>query len=233
MAIRLPRLKLFVVPLLTLGGFCSLTPSTEGQTSSLFRRNADDDERIPLTMDRASYFYVSPPPPPKQLSKNDKVRVRVDIKSRVTSEGEMQRRKTANIDAILNDFPIINGLRWIKPSPQSDGDPRVKGQITQQFRALGELETSESLKHEITCIIADIRPNGTLVLEGHESVTVNDEVWEFSISGECDPAKIDPSGVLLDRDLAHKQITKREHGHIRDSYKRGWFVHWLDQFNPF
>ncbi len=216
-------------------GLALVTVSIEvqAQSSSLFRRDLDGGNRIPLRLDRDSNTYIAPPPPPKELRKEDHVRVRVDIKSRVTSEGEIQRRKTANLEAVLSDFPIIDGLRWIKPSPQSDGDPKAKGQITQQFRALGELETSESLKHEIACTIVDIRPNGVLVLEGHDLVEINNEVWEFSISGACDPTKIDPTGVVLDRDLVNKQIKKRERGHIRDSYKRGWFVRWMDQFNPF
>lgn len=204
-----------------------------GQSSSLFRRGLDESSRGPLTMQDSSRFYIPPPPPPKELRKRDHVRVRVDIKSRVTSEGEIQRRKTASLDAILSDFLILDGLRSIKPAPQSDGDQKIKGQINQQFRALGELETSESLKHEIACEIVDIRPNGILVLEGHDLVEINNEVWEFSISGSCDPLKIDPTGVVLDRDLVNKQIKKRERGHIRDSYKRGWFVRWMDQFNPF
>jgi flagellar L-ring protein precursor FlgH len=227
-------LRSVCLPALFIGcGFAIDAHPLAAQNSSLIRRSFEEEDRAPLSMERASFLYVPPPPPPKQLSKRDHVRVRVDIKSRVMSEGEMQRRKTANLNAVLSDFPIIKGLRWIKPSPQSNGDPAANGQITQQFRALGELETSESLKQEIACEIVDIRPNGILVLEGHDSVIVNDEVWEFSISGECDPSKIDPTGVVLDRELVNKRISKRERGHVRDAYKRGWFVKWLDQFNPF
>lgn len=227
------RTRLPLVAAALFAALLAVPAVSHAQNSSLFQRDRNQEQQVPLTMARASYTYVAPPPPPKELRKRDHVRVRVDIKSSVSSDGEIQRRKTASLDAILSDFPIIDGLRWIKPSPQSDGDPRAKGQITQQFRALGELDTTESLKHEIACEIVDIRPNGILVLEGHDLVEINNEVWEFSITGCCDPSKIDPSGMILDRDLVNKQIKKRERGHIRDSYKRGWFVRWLDQFNPF
>src|SRR5262245_36191034 len=96
-----------------------------GQDSSLLRREFPGD-RPPLTIDRVSMTYVPAPPPPREVRLHDHVKVRVSIKSRVVSEGEMQRRKTASLDAVLNDFPVIDGLRWIKPSPQSDGDPRAK-----------------------------------------------------------------------------------------------------------
>src|ERR1044072_2962111 len=116
----------------------SVSTVCAAQDSSLLRRELANDPQAPLTIDRVGLTFVPAPPPPRELKLHDHIKVRVTLKSRVTSEGEMQRRKTASLDAVLNDFPVLDGLRFIKPSPQSDGDPRAKGQINQQFRALGE-----------------------------------------------------------------------------------------------
>ena len=203
-----------------------------GQSSSLFQRDLPAD-RPPIMLDKASFSYAPPPPPPKELRKHDKVGIRVDLKSRVLSDGQIQRRKTANLDALLSDWVILRGLTELKPAPQSEGDQRIRGQITQQFRALGELTATESMKYEIAGEIADIRPNGLLVLDAHQELEINDEVWEYALTGICDPADIGPGNVVLSRDIVNLRVKKTERGHIRDSYKRGWFVRWLDQFNPF
>src|SRR5690606_11460659 len=118
-------------------------------------------------------------------------------------------------------------------APQSDGDQRVQGNLNQLYRATGELETVESLKFEIAAKVAAVLPNGNLVLEAHRQVINNDEVWMHSLTGVCRREDIGPSNMILSEDIADLQISKREHGPVRDSYKRGWFTLWLDRFNPF
>ena len=159
--------------------------------------------------------------------------IRVDLGAQVISEAEMQRRKNATYDALLNNWVILNGLKSVKPSPQSEGDPRVQGNLNQLYRATGELETVESLKFEIAAKVAAVLPNGNLVLEAHRQVVNNDEVWMHSLSGVCRREDIGPGNIVLSEDIADLEVSKREHGHVRDSYKRGWFTLWLDRFNPF
>jgi len=85
----------------------------------------------------------------------------VDILSRMQSDGELRRRKNGLYDARLNDWLIFDGLRWVKPSPQSDGDPRVRGELRSSYRSLGELETSESLALNIAPKWSTFVPTGT------------------------------------------------------------------------
>ena len=181
----------------------------------------------------ATSWYEVPLPPPKEVKVHDIVTIRVDLGAQVISEAEMQRRKNATYDALLNNWVILNGLKPVKPAPQSDGDQRVQGNLNQLYRATGELETVESLKFEIAAKVAAVLPNGNLVLEAHRQVINNDEVWMHSLSGVCRREDIGPGNIILSEDIADLEVSKREHGHVRDSYKRGWFTLWLDRFNPF
>ncbi len=181
----------------------------------------------------ATSWYEVPLPPPKEVKVHDIVTIRVDLGAQVISEAEMQRRKNATYDALLNNWVILNGLKSVKPAPQSDGDQRVQGNLNQLYRATGELETVESLKFEIAAKVAAVLPNGNLVLEAHRQVINNDEVWMHSLSGVCRREDIGPGNIILSEDIADLEVSKREHGHVRDSYKRGWFTLWLDRFNPF
>jgi flagellar L-ring protein precursor FlgH len=157
----------------------------------------------------------------------------VDKKAVMSSEGEVQRRKTGLYDALLADWIALKGLLEIKPAPQTEGDPRVKGQLSEQYRAQADMETREALAFDITAEVVDIRPNGLLVLEAHDTLQNNEEVWEYSLSGLCRPEDIDPGNVILSKHIAQIRVWKRERGQIRDSYRRGWLVRWFDTFNPF
>jgi flagellar L-ring protein FlgH len=205
--------------------------STDGPNSSLF--SGKFGPYVQQAGPAATSWYEVPLPPPKEIKVHDIVTIRVDLGAQVISESEMQRRKNATYDALLNNWVVLNGLKSVKPAPQSDGDQRVQGNLNQLYRATGELETVESLKFEIAAKVAAILPNGNLVLEAHRQVINNDEVWMHSLTGVCRREDIGPGNMILSEDIADLEISKREHGHVRDSYKRGWFTLWLDRFNPF
>jgi flagellar L-ring protein precursor FlgH len=185
-----------------------------------------------LSLADASWIYT-PTPPPREVQKHDIVSVRVDMMARMQSDGELRRRKNGLYDARLNDWIIFDGLRWVKPSPQSDGDPRVRGELRSQYRSLGELETSESLVLNIAVEVVDIRPNGNLVLEGRDTARINDETWTVTLSGMCRPESIGPNNVVLSRDIINLDVRKVETGSVAAGYQRGWFQKLFDIFQPF
>ncbi|HEU0068947.1 MAG TPA: flagellar basal body L-ring protein FlgH, partial [Nitrospiraceae bacterium] len=112
-------------------------------------------------------------------------------------------------------------------------DQRIRGQLQQILRASSEVESRESLTLNIACTIADIRPNGDLILEGHKQIRVNDDVWEVSLSGICRHEDVGPDNVVLSRNIVDLMLDKRERGGVRDGYKRGWLLRWMDEWQPF
>ncbi len=193
-------------------------------------RTAADSPQMNLAA--ASWIHM-PTPPPREVQKHDIISVRVDILARMASEGELRRRKNGLYDARLNDWIIFDGLRWVKPSPQSDGDPRIRGELRSQYRSLGELETAESLAFNLATEVVDIRPNGNLVLEGRTKARINDEVWTVTLSGLCRPESIGPNNVVLSRDIIDLDIQKVETGSVAAGYQRGWFQKIFDLIQPF
>jgi flagellar L-ring protein precursor FlgH len=206
--------------------------SLRGQNSSLYQREPVPARAPSQDLERGSWTYI-PVAEPEPIAINDIVIVRVDELARMTSEGDMERRKNALFDAVLDNWVYLDGLKAIRPSPQSDGSPRARGQLQQLYRAEGEMETRESLALNIACRIADIRPNGNLVLEGHKQLRVNNEVWEVSLSGVCSRDAVGPDRLVLSRQINDLKLDKRERGHVRDTYRRGWLLYWWDQVRLF
>ncbi len=191
----------------------------------------DPDQRGPLLLSDISYSYVETEPP-KELQIHDLITVMVDESAQVISEGEMDRRKKADGKFTLSDWIIFDGLAAI-PDPQSKGDPKITGKMENKYRAEGELETRESMRFRIACEIVDIRPNGTIVLEGRRFIQANAEQWELSLTGIVRPDDILPNNTVLSEDVAALRIYKREAGHVRDGYRRGWLLNFLDRYQPF
>jgi flagellar L-ring protein precursor FlgH len=178
-------------------------------------------------------WYEYPLPPQKEVRVRDIITIRVDVSQRQNSEGQVQRRKQGKWDAVLDDWIFLNGLRSVKPAPQSDGDQRIQYNVNQQNRATGTMQTIESVKFEIATTVQAILPNGNLVLEAHRTVRINEERWQISLSGICRREDILSNNVVISNNVADLSIEKTELGIIRDGYRRGFVTRFLDTFSPF
>ena len=187
--------------------------------------------RRPMTLATSSLYYRKPPPPAEHRL-HDIITIIVDEKTMVTSQAEYDREKTGKIDAVLEDSPVLRNFN-LKKSPQSSGDPALKGKFTTELEAEGNLKTRDGMKFTIAAEIVDIRPNGNLVVEGHRQVQNNEEVWEQSITGIVRPTSIRDGNVVFSKDVAAMRIHKRELGSVRDGYRRGWLLRMLDRVQVF
>jgi flagellar L-ring protein FlgH len=184
-----------------------------------------------LTLSQASWTYDAAPPP-KQFKLNDQLTVLVSEKSVFNSEGQMDRRKKADGHMTLADFVLLRNWSLIK-APQSSGDQKIAGEVENKYRAQATLETKDSVIFKIAVRIVDIRPNGTLVVEGNKSVQNNIEAWEACLAGVIRPEDVLPNNTVLSENVAELRIIKRESGHVRDGYRRGWLLEFLDRYQPF
>ena len=208
------------------------------QSGSLFqqeRRQAHGQEQLPgqppLMLGDSSWTLVEPPPV-RTFRLHDIITVVVDQKSEVLSEGDVQRRKQSNFDAALLNWIKLRGLDVI-PAPQSNGDLRIQGLVNQQYRVQNELETSDAIRFTIAAEVVDIRPNGNLVIEARKIIHNNNEVWEQSLTGVVRPEDVLPTNKVLSENIAELRIRKRELGHVRDGYRRGWLQRLWDRLKAF
>ncbi len=187
--------------------------------------------RRPLMLGDTSWYFVEQEPP-RELRLNDLVTVVVIQSAQVLAEGDVQRTQRARYDAVLLDWIKMAGLS-IKPATQPDGDPRIRATLNSQLQTNMDLATRESIKFRIAARIVDIRPNGNIVLEAHQTIRNNNEVWEASLTGVARREDVLPDNTVLSQNVAELNIHKREKGHVRDAYKRGWLLRFFDYVRPF
>lgn len=184
------------------------------------------------TLDAVSPYYTEPPVP-KKIKLHDIITVVVREQSSYLSEGSVDRRKNGAYDAVIKDWVKLTSGLTLKPSAQSDGDPRASGTIQQTYRSESEMEIKDRLDLRIAATVVDIRPNGNLVVEAHKTIRQNREQLDASLTGIVRPEDILPDNTVLSEDVAELSLYKRERGHIRDSIRRGWATRLIDALNPF
>jgi len=160
------------------------------------------------------------------------ITVIVDEKTQVSEQAGIQRRKQYQLNATLADWIALRGLN-VSKAPQAAGSLQIDGTLQGQGQAQSNLQTTDGLKLRITARVVDIRPNGHLVLEAHQEMRNNDEIWERSLSGIIRPEDILPNNTVLSEDVAELRIAKTERGQVRDGYRRGWLYYLMDKYGAF
>lgn len=200
-----------------------------GQTSSLHRLAMVN--AAPLTLENSSFTYVKLEPP-REIKVNDIITIIVDYKTQHISIGNLQRRKRSNMAAVLQKWiKLQNGN--LEPATMSQGEPGIQAQLNNQVQSQVQLNSGDTVKFQIAATVVDVRPNGNLVLEAHLHVENNEDTYEQRISGIVRREDVLPNNTVLSEDIAELKIEKYEEGHVRDGYKRGWLLRWLDRSGPF
>lgn len=212
-----------------LGASC-LCANVYGQSSSMM---GDPYERKPLTLDHAMTTIKLEPPGEIQL--NDQIMILVSEKSQVINNGQLNRRLQSTFDARLQNWVRLRGLDLVNDPliNPATGAPRGRGQLNTTWQSSGQMQSQDSMQFHITATVVDIRPNGNLVLEAHQSLRNNDDIREISLSGIARRQDVLPGNVVSSEKLAELRIFKREAGEVRDTYKRGWFLKALDKYKFF
>ncbi len=180
-----------------------------------------------------SSFMYQPPTPARVMRINDIVSIRIEEISQMIAQGNTTSRKTINFDAVLQDWIRLVGIDTIKPSVQSDGDPRARFNENEVYRGDSTMRLADQLTFNIAARIADIQPNGNLVLEARKSMTQSDNRFEASLSGICRAEDVGPNNVVLSRHIYDLRIDRQDSGHVRDGYSRGWLTRWYARVKPF
>lgn len=201
-----------------------------GQNSSLFYEDIPNDGPA-LRVSTCSWVYQKTDPPP-HLKVHDIVKILVQEKNALNSEGDVNRRKTGVFNAQLKNWVLLKGLS-LKSDPLTAGQPQANGTLDQEYQANMQLQTKASLSFVIAAEVVDVRPNGNLVVEAHKEVKDNEDIWDQSITGLIRPQDVLPNNTVLSENIAEMMIDKREIGHVRDGYRRGWLTRLYDRFSIF
>lgn len=97
----------------------------------------------------------------------------------------------------------------------------------------GSASTRDSLSGAITARIIEVLPNGTLLIEGKKTVTIQKDYIEITVSGTIRREDIASDNTVKSTSVADATIRLESTGSVSDAAKRGWFGRIIDWVNPF
>lgn len=95
-------------------------------------------------------------------------------------------------------------------------------QQDRDFTGEGDADQSNSLQGSIAVTVADVLPNGNLIVRGEKWMTLNRGDEYIRISGLIRPEDVTPDNTIASQKLANARITYSGTGEVADSGIMGW-----------
>jgi flagellar L-ring protein precursor FlgH len=97
------------------------------------------------------------------------------------------------------------------------------------FSGSGGTTRTTELSAMLTARVAEVLPNGDLVIEGIREVDINGDRNVVVLTGVIRPEDIQPGNVIMSPQIGQLRIRSLSQGLIRDSLEPGWLVRILNK----
>ena len=181
--------------------------------------------------ERHSWSAVAPIPP-KTFRPGDLITIIIRERRSWEAEADLERKTRLEIRSELEDFIKLTG-GGVGGSTFRRGTPNIDYRLNQRLISEGDSSREDRLTTRMTGRIIDVKPNGLLVLEGHESITHDDEVATITITGTCRKEDVMADNTILSTQLVDKKVVVVNQGALRSAATRGWVLKLLDLLKPF
>jgi len=170
-------------------------------------------------------------PEPRAIAVHDIITVLVDEKSEVAVQSRFDRRRSASLDASIDEFVRLDPTGRLILS--ATGDPAMDVSSGVRIQSDGRSLDTEAVRYRIAAEVVDVLPNGNVVLEARKEIRSNGDVWEYRLTGTIAAEKVRRDMTALSEDIANMQVDKQSAGKVFSSAARAWGVRMLDVMWPF
>ena len=177
-----------------------------------------------------SWIYIEPPVPP-EIKLHDIVTIIVDEKSEVIMNSKFNRQRRSNLKAELKEFVRLGNTGNLANAAANA--PTIDAQLQGTLNSTGQLTDQEGIKYRIAATVVDVLPNGVLQLEAKKKIQTQDDVSEYTLTGELRASDVAPDNTASSENIASLNIVKNQTGRVYDSTKRNWGYRLYDLLSPF
>lgn len=140
--------------------------------------------------------------------------------------------KTQNTEVASPTFfgatPTFNLPGLIPLDSNRDNTLEQNLSASRAFEGEADSSQSNSLSGSITVTIADVLPNGNLVVRGEKWLTLNQGEEFIQIAGIVRPQDISTANTIVSTQLADARITYSGKGALAESNQMGWLARFFN-----
>lgn len=157
----------------------------------------------------------------------DILTVRIDIADQAQVANSTNRSRDAAANA---GVPALGGLEKVIGKTAGNLLDASGGTKT---AGAGQTARSEKVFLTVAAVVANVLPNGNLVIRGRQQVRVNFELRDLSIAGVVRPEDIDANNTIQHSQIADARIAYGGRGVLTDVQQPGWLQQATDLLSPF
>lgn len=211
-------------------------PATVTWAGGQSARGTLNADRI-ASKSNATLLRVSPiaieVPDPDKIRVHDLVTIIIRESKTATTDSKMESKKDWTLESELAKWIRLSDKHGIVPAKLTQGNPAAAFDWKDDYSGDGKYDRRDELTTRITACVIDVKPNGNLVLEATKQITIDDEGYAITLTGECRTKDIGADNTILSTQIAGPQINVQHTGAVRDATRRGWFKRGLDWLRPF
>jgi len=185
---------------------------------------------------RADSLWTSAANPERSMYADHKASRKGDILTVVISESVAQSStqskksgKSSSVDASVTSFLF-----------PSSGLGKHKGELPatglsakNDFSGTGEVNNTQSITGRAAVLVADVLPNGNLVIEGARVITFSGETQYVVLHGIVRVDDVTSANTVVSTNIADVRVEFISEGELTDAQKRGWLTKLVDQLRPY
>jgi flagellar L-ring protein precursor FlgH len=161
-----------------------------------------------------------------------KVSIKINDKLQFNNQTEGKRTSVDQANA-----PSVLGLgsKIVHFLPGSTADPAgllsVNGNL--DTKGTGTISRQDVITTQIAVMVMQMLPNGNMVINGKQEVTMNKDVREVSVKGVVRPQDIKSDNTIDSAQIAEARIVYTGRGQLNDMQEPRWGGQIIDAISPF
>jgi flagellar L-ring protein precursor FlgH len=166
---------------------------------------------------------------PRATHVGDVITVNVTVADAAKMSNTTSRSRTNSENAGLDNF---FGLENVLPASHMDPGSLVKMGSDNSNVGAGSINRSESINMTMAALVAQVLPNGNMVIAGHQQVRLNNEMRDLAISGIVRSEDITAENTVDLTQIAEARVSYGGVGTVSDVQQPRYGSQLLDIIMP-
>lgn len=158
----------------------------------------------------------------------DTVTIRIVENVTASQKSSSTANRTSSIEGGVTMIP---GFKF--PATTAENRLRIGASSEADFSGKGGTEAANTFSGSITATVAEVLPNGHLLVVGEKQIGLNHNVDVMRFTGTVDPLAILPGNIVNSSAVANVRVESKGRGPQYEAQTVGWLTRFFMNVSPF